>query len=116
METYIILIIIGLAFMAVMLILRYTTYKKMTEKVCSLDPDNDYCRKHYKNNVDKNVKSDKTTEVINEKTPNGGVKTVFYYMDDNNKKTTKKKATKAILREYNEKNEVVHETWANLDE
>ena len=110
-----ILLIIGGVFLAVMLILRYTTYKKMTEKVCSLDPDNDYCRKHYKNNIDKNVKSDKTTETIIGETPNGGVKTVFYYMDENNKKTTKKKAKKVILRECNEKNEVVHETWTNLD-
>ncbi len=115
METYIILIIIGVVFMAVMLFLRYTTYKNMTEKVCSLDPDNDYCRKHYKKSIDKNLKSDKTTEVINEKTPNGGVKTVFYYMDENNKKTSKKKAKRAILRELNEKNEVVYETWTNLD-
>ena len=113
--TWLPLLVVGLVFIAIILLLRFTTYKTMTERVCSLDPDNDYCRKHYNSSIDRNVDGQKTSEIIKGDTPNGGVKTVIYYLDDKNKKTTRQKATKALLRELNEKNQVVYETWTNMD-
>lgn len=87
----------------------------MTERVCSKDPDNDYCRMHYKSSIDRNTDQNKKSDIVYGDTPNGGVKTVIDYVDKNNKKVSKEKAEKALMRELNEKNEIVFETWASLD-
>ena len=108
------LLIIGLVFILIILGLRYFAYRSTTNKVCSLDPDNDYCRKHYKKNLDKNTDSFKKCDVIIGETPNGGVKTVICYVDDKNNRTSKKKASKVVVRELDEKNHPVYETWTTL--
>jgi hypothetical protein len=42
------LLIMGFVFILIVFSFRFFAYKSMTQKVCSLEPDNAYCRKHYK--------------------------------------------------------------------
>ncbi len=109
------LIIFGFALVLIFFGFRFFAFKTLTNKVCSLDPDNDYCRKHYKKNLDKNHDPYQKCEVILGETPNGGVKTMICYMDDKNKITTKQNAVKVMVRELDKNKRPVYETWMSLE-
>jgi hypothetical protein len=55
-----------------------------------------------------------TKEVHKGKTPNGGVLSEIYYMDQNRKPVEKKHARIAIVRELDEKGNLVYETFAAI--
>ena len=50
-------------------------------------------------------------ELIEGKTPNGGVKAEIYYMNDNEEMVDKKKATRVVIRELDENNNLIFESW-----
>jgi hypothetical protein len=106
----------GFGFFIIILGLRFFTYRSMTHKVCSLDPDNDYCRRHYRKNLDKNIDPYHKCDVVYGETPNGGVKTVICYLDDKNVRTSKKSAVKVVVSEYDAEKRVVYETWSSLND
>jgi hypothetical protein len=110
------LLLLGVVFITIVFGFRFFAFKSMTEKVCSLDPDNDYCRKHYKKNLDQSNDPYKKCDVIYGETPNGGVKTVICYLDDKNITTTKKDAVKVMVREFDENKRTVYETWTPLED
>ncbi len=110
------LVILGFSFILIVLGLRFYFHKTMTRRVCSLDPDNDYCRKHYQKNLDRSNNPYKHCDVVHGKTPSGGVKTVICYLNDGNKMVKKERATKVLVREFDEKNHPVHEAWTPLEE
>ncbi len=107
--TWLPLLVIGIIFILVMLGIRYYTYRTMTERVCSLEPDSDYCQKHFKSS--KTDTKDLQVEVVEGKTAHGGVKTEIHYLDAQNRPVKKSKAEKVILRELDEKGKPVHEAW-----
>ena len=109
------LIIIGAAFIALILTLRYLAFKTMTERVCALDPNSEYCKKHYKRNLEETDDYSRC-DIINGETPSGGTKTVICYVNDNNKFVEKKDATKVLVRELDRKNRPVYETWTPIEE
>lgn len=109
------LILLGAVFVAAIFIVRYLAYKSMTHKVCSLDPDNEYCRKHYKKNLDINNDPYTKCDVVYGETPHGGVKTVICYIDNYNNMTSKQKAVKVMVRELDKNNRAVYETWTPME-
>ncbi len=110
------LIILGFVFILVVFGLRFYFYKTMTKRVCSLDPDNEYCRKHYQKSLDKSDNPYKHCDVVHGATPSGGVKTVICYVNDHNKMVKKERAAKVLVRELDEKNRPVYETWTSMEE
>ena len=110
------LLIYGGILVIVILGIRYFLFKSMTEKVCSLDPDNEYCQKFYKKNMSKEYDPYTKCDVIYGDTPHGGHKTVICYMDSNNKVIAKEKAVKVMVRELDKNKRTVYETWAPLTE
>ncbi len=54
-------------------------------------------------------------EKIEGKTPNGGVRSEIIYMNDKSELVDKKKATRAVIRELDENNKIIFETWGYLD-
>ncbi len=110
------LIILGFTFVLIVFGFRFYFYKKMLERVCSLDPDNEYCKKHYQRSLDKNDNPYKNCDVVQGVTPSGGVKTVICYVNDHNKMVKKERATKVLVREFDEKNHPVYEAWAPMEE
>ncbi|MCR3923222.1 MAG: hypothetical protein NUK65_12030, partial [Firmicutes bacterium] len=105
------LLFLGTALILIFLCIRYLMFKSMTEKVCSLEPDNDYCRKHYNKNLDKSNDPYIKCDIMYGETPHGGNKTIICYMDSNNKMTSKEKAVKVMVRELDKNKHVVYETW-----
>ncbi len=116
MNTLIPLIFIGLIFVSLVIAFRYYNHKMMTERVCSRNPDSEYCRRYYQNKLDKSEDEYEQCDVIYGKTPKGGVKTAVCYVDDKNRIVKKKQATKGLIRELDEKNKPVYETWTSLEE
>ena len=116
MTTLVPLLILGVIFVAMVLGLRYYTHKTMTERVCSRNPNSDYCIKHYQKKLDKSEDEYKHCDVVYGETPSGGVKTVICYVDDSNRMVKKKQANKVLVRELDEKNQPVYETWTPMDE
>ena len=110
------LIILGAVFVLLIFALRFYFYKTMTNRVCSMDPDNDYCKKHYKKALEKSENQYNRCDVVYGETPSGGVKTVICYLNEKNNMVKKKAATKVLVRELDEKNHPVHETWTSLEE
>ncbi len=110
------LLIMGVIFVAMVFGLRYYAYKTMTERVCSRNPDSDYCRRYYQKKVTKTENLYKHCDVIYGETPSGGVKTVICYVDDHNKMAKKKGASKVLVRELDRWNRPVYETWTPLEE
>ncbi len=110
------LIILGFVFILMVFGLRFYFYKTMTKRVCSLDPDNEYCRKHYQKSLDKSDNPYKHCDVVHGATPSGGVKTVICYVNDHNKMVKKERAAKVLVRELDEKNRPVYETWTSMEE
>ncbi len=109
------LLIMGAVFILIVFGLRFYAHKTMTKRVCSLNPDNDYCRKHYKKNMDKSDDPYTKCDVIYGETPNGGVKTVICYINDNNNMVKKEKASKVMVRELDKNNQPVYETWTSIE-
>ena len=107
---------IGSVFILIVFSLRYYFYRSMTQKVCSLEPDNDYCRKHYKENLDTSNDPYTKCDVIYGETPHGGAKTIICYVDENNKMTSKQKAIKVLVREFDQNKKPVFETWTSLND
>ncbi len=116
MPTIIPLIIIGLIFVSLVFVFRYYNHKMMTERVCSKNPNSEYCRKYYQSKLDKSEDEYKQCDVVYGKTPKGGVKTAICYVDENNHIVKKKQAAKVLIRELDEKNKPVYETWTSLEE
>lgn len=110
------LIILGSVFILLILGLRFLAYKTMTKRVCSMDPNSEYCKKHYHQSLDKTDDQYSRCDVIPGETPSGGVKTVICYVNDNNKFVEKKDATKVLVRELDGKNRPVYETWTPMEE
>ncbi len=52
-----------------------------------------------------------SVEVHVEKTPNGGVKSVIFFLDDQGKECHRDKATRVVIQELNEDDEVIFETF-----
>lgn len=50
-------------------------------------------------------------EVRVEKTPNGGVKSVILFFDDQGKECQRDQATRVVIQELNEQDEVIFETF-----
>jgi len=115
-STWLPLLALGVIFIVIVLSLRYFTYKTMTERVCARDPNSEYCRKHYQNNLDKSMNQYKHCDVVYGETPSGGTKTVICYVDDRNKMVKKKEASKVLVRELDDKNNPVYETWTTLED
>ena len=116
MESLLPLLSLGVIFILLVLGLRYFTYKTMTERVCARNPDSEYCQKHYQKKLDKSEDQYEHCDVVYGETPSGGVKTVICYVDDKNKMVKKKKASKVLVRELDEKNKPVYETWTPLED
>ncbi|GEM_PF-1247311 len=116
MTALVALIFFGLAFIAIVFALRYYNHKVMTERVCSRNPDSEYCRKYYKNKMDKTEDQYKHCDVVYGETPSGGVKTVICYVDDDNRMVKKKEANKVLVRELDAKNKPVYETWTTMED
>jgi len=110
------LLILGAVFVAMVLGLRYYTHKTMMERVCSRNPNSEYCMRYYQKKLDKSEDQYKHCDVVYGETPSGGVKTVICYVDDNNKMVKKKKASKVLVRELDNKNQPVYETWTPMEE
>ena len=110
------IIVLTLLFFLIILAFRYFFFWQMTRKVCSLDPDNDYCRKFYKESLDRENGPYHKCDIVYGQTPRGGVKTVICYVGKNNNRTEKHNAIKAVVREMDEKNHVVYETWTPFEE
>ena len=116
MNTLIAFFAIGLIFVSLVIAFRYYNHKMMTERVCSKNPDSEYCRRYYQNKLDKTEDEYEQCEVVYGKTPQGGVKTAICYVDDSNRIVKKKQASKVLIRELDEKNKPVYETWTSLEE
>ncbi len=116
MSTLIAFIAIGLIFVSLVIAFRYYNHKMMTERVCSKNPDSEYCRRYYQNKLDKSEDEYEQCEVVYGKTPQGGVKTAICYVDDSNRIVKKRQASKVLIRELDEKNKPVYETWTSLEE
>ena len=119
MTTLVPLFILGVIFVVMVLGLRYYTHKTMTERVCAKNPNSEYCIRYHKKKLEKSNPDYKHCEVIFGKTPSGGIKTVICYADESNrivKKDIEDNASKVLIRELNEKNQPVYETWAPLEE
>ena len=114
--TLILLIILGVVFVGMVIGLRYYTHKTMTERVCSRNPNSEYCVRYYRKKLDKSQDQYKHCDVVYGETPSGGVKTVICYVDDHNKMVKKKRANKVLVRELDKKNQPVYETWTPLEE
>jgi len=115
-STIIPLIFIGLFFVAIVFVFRYYNHKVMTERVCSRNPDSEYCRKYYQKKLDKKEDQYEKCDVVYGETPKGGVKTAICYVDSRNRIVKKGQASKVLIRELDEKNQSVYETWTTLDE
>ncbi len=109
------LVALGAVFVLIVLGARYFTYKTMTERVCAKNPDSEYCRQHYQKDIEQ-TEGYKNCEFVFGETPNGGVKTVICYIDDKNKRVKKNDASKVMIRELDEKNRPVYETWTSMEE
>ena len=116
MDTILPLLTLGAIFILLVLGLRYFTYKTMTERVCSRNPESEYCKKHFQSKLDKTENQYEHCDVVFGETPSGGVKTVVCYMDDKNKVVKKKDASKVMIRELDSKNKPVYETWTPMEE
>jgi len=115
-SSFVFFLILGLVFLTIILGLRYITYKTMTQRVCSKNPDSEYCKKHYQKALDKSDNQYKHCDMVYGETPNGGIKTVICYVDDKNKMVKKNRATKVLVRELDDKNRPVYEAWTPLEE
>lgn len=116
MSTLIPLVIIGFIFVSLVFAFRYYNHKMMTERVCSKNPNSEYCQKYYQKRLNKKVDEYEQCDVIYGKTPKGGVKTAICYVDSNNRIVQKGQASKVLIRELDEKNKPVYETWTSLEE
>jgi len=114
--TLVSLLFLGLAFIAIIFAFRYYNHKVMTERVCSRNPDSEYCRKYYQNKMNKSEDQYKHCDVVYGETPSGGVKTVICYVDENNRMVKKKEANKVLVRELDQKNHPVYEAWTSMEE
>jgi len=110
------LLFVGLIFVVIIFAFRYYNHKTMVERVCSRNPDSEYCRKHYQKTLDKSDDQYEHCDVVFGKTPSGGVKTVICYIDENNRRVKKGEAVKVMIRELDEKNKPVFETWSPIEE
>lgn len=110
------LIILGVAFIVIILGLRYITYVNMTKRVCSKDPNSEYCKKHYPRIINTSDNQYKHCDIVYGETPNGGIKTVICYVDNRNKTVKKQNAEKVLVRELDDKNRPVYETWTPIEE
>ncbi len=116
MTTVIPLLVIGLIFVSSAFLIRYLNHKMMTERVCSKNPDSEYCRRYYKKRLDKSEDEYEQCDVVYGETPKGGVKTAICYVDKNNRIVKKGQASKVLIRELDDKNKPVYETWSSLEE
>lgn len=116
MTTLVPLLFLGIIFVAAVFALRYYNHKTMTERVCARNPDSEYCQKYYKKKLDKSEDQYKHCDVVYGATPSGGVKTVICYVDDHNKMVQKKEAVKVLVRELDDKNHPVFETWTPMED
>lgn len=56
------------------------------------------------------------SEKIIEKTPNGGVYSIITYLDNYGKVVDKKEATKCVIGEYDKDDNLIFETFGELEE
>lgn len=54
-----------------------------------------------------------TSEKVIEKTPNGGAYFITHFFDESGNPTSKEKAKKFIIGEYDENDNLIHETISN---
>lgn len=50
-------------------------------------------------------------EVHIERTPKGGVKSVIYFLDDQGQECLREKATRVVIQELNDEDEIIFETF-----
>lgn len=116
MSTLPALLLMGAFFIAIVFAFRYYNHKTMTERVCARNPDSEYCRMYYKKKMDRSEDQFKHCDVVYGETPKGGVKTLICYVSDDNRMVKKKEASKILIREVDENNKPVYETWTTMEE
>ncbi len=109
------LLFTGLLFLIVLYYFKNYKHRALIKRVCSRNPDSDYCRQFFQNSVVRNQGANRTREVNYGKTPGGGCKTVNYYADSDNRPAKKRQAQKVVLKEFDSNNRVLRETWSPME-
>lgn len=109
------LLFTGLLFLIVLYYFKNYKHRALVKRVCSRNPDSDYCRQFFQNSSVKYQGLNRTRETYYGKKPGGGCKTVCYYADSENRPVKKRQAQKVVLLEFDSNNRVLCETWSPME-